>query len=47
MTINLGETYNFVLKATRVLQLTTIVQDISHGTVKYISERDARELRCI
>jgi hypothetical protein len=42
MTINLAETYNFVLIKTRDFPLTTIVEDTFHVIVKYISERRPR-----
>jgi hypothetical protein len=43
MTINLAETYNFVVRGTRALPLMAILEEIFHGTVKYNSERDATE----
>ena len=39
MTTNLAESYNFVLRGSRALPLTAIVEGIFHGTVKYFRER--------
>jgi hypothetical protein len=39
MTMNLAESYNFVLRGNRALPLTTIVEGIFYYTMKYFKER--------
>jgi hypothetical protein len=39
MTMNLAESYNFVLRGNRALPLTTIVEGIFYCTMKYFKER--------
>ena len=45
MTTNLAEVYNFVIRGNRGLPLTSIVEGVFHGTLKYFRERRERAVK--